>query len=353
MDRKVVEGQGSHPERTPSCSPSMSPKTPSIVPSLTPPHAETSGTGASPTPPPASRPSSPPPRPTHGLYWNPPAGIVSPSSRPPTPTGARSCWPRRARNFLRSIQSRAKTDKLDSRGLALFALSQPLSPYPIKTPMQEHLDQLLSARKGLSRAAATLGQQRQELPHAAQPLTIAITELNAQVKEMDRQIAALTTQAPEMRAAQALAKVPGIGEVTAAALASRLSGNRFSHPDKLVAYLGLDVGVQQSGKHRGERGLTKQGDAELRRLLFLCASASLRAKDTVFKEQYEREKAKGLATTAALCAVARKMAKVCWSLARHGTEYNAQRVRQQLPSKEQKEDQEKKSGKLRKWHEAS
>jgi transposase len=239
--------------------------------------------------------------------------------------------PRQARNFLRSIQSRAKTDKLDSRGLALFALSQPLSAYPIKTPMQEQLDQLLSARKGLSRAAATLGQQRDELPHAAQALTCAIAELNAQVKEMDRQIAALTAGAPEMQAAQSLAKVPGIGKVTAAALASRLSGNRFSHPDKLVAYLGLDVGVQQSGKRRGERGLTKQGDAELRRLLFLCASASLRAKDPVFKDQYEREKAKGLPTTAALCAVARKMAKVCWSIARYGTDYDPARVRQQIP----------------------
>lgn len=239
--------------------------------------------------------------------------------------------PRQARSFLRSIQSRAKTDRLDSRGLALFALSQPLAPYPIKTPMQEQLDQLLLARKGLSRAAAALGQQRKELPHAGEALGHAVSELAAQVKALDKQIAALTAQAPEMRAAQELTKVPGIGTVTAAALASRLGGGRFSHPDKLVAYIGLDVGVQQSGRKKGERGLTKQGDAELRRLLFLCASASLRAKDPIFKDQYEREKAKGLATTAALCAVARKMARVCWSIARHGTEYDPLRVRQQIP----------------------
>ena len=96
-----------------------------------------------------------------------------------------------------------------------------------------------------------------------------------------------------------------------------------------MAYLGLDVSVAQSGRRKGERGLTKQGDAELRRLLFLCACASLRAKDPVFRDQYERERAKGLPSTAALCAVARKMAKVCWSLARHGTDYDPARVRQQ------------------------
>ena len=102
----------------------------------------------------------------------------------------------------------------------------------------------------------------------------------------------------------------------------------------------LDIGVQQSGRKKGERGLTKQGDAELRRLLFLCASSSLLCKDTGFKDQYEREKAKGLPSTAALCAVARKMAKVCWSIVAHGTQYEAARVYLQ-PKNQQ--SQEKKS----------
>ena len=41
--------------------------------------------------------------------------------------------PKRARDFLRSIQSRAKTDQLDSHGIGLFALCRPLPPYPIKS----------------------------------------------------------------------------------------------------------------------------------------------------------------------------------------------------------------------------
>ena len=35
----------------------------------------------------------------------------------------------------------------------------------------------------------------------------------------------------------------------------------------------------------------------------------MRANNSPFKEQYEREKTKGLSNKAALCAVARKMAK--------------------------------------------
>ena len=85
----------------------------------------------------------------------------------------------------------------------------------------------------------------------------------------------------------------------------------------------------QSGRRKGERGLTRQGGAELRRLLYLCAKSSLRAKGSPFKQQYEREKAKGLSNKAALCALARKMAKLCWSIVQHGTEYDPNRVYQQ------------------------
>ena len=88
----------------------------------------------------------------------------------------------------------------------------------------------------MARAAASLGQQSKELPHAKelthakQPLQKALTELKAQIKVIDKEIAALTTH-PELAAAARLRKVPGIGPVTAAALASRLAGKQFSHPD--------------------------------------------------------------------------------------------------------------------------
>jgi hypothetical protein len=41
--------------------------------------------------------------------------------------------PKKARHFLQSIQSRAKTDQLDSHGIGLFALCRALPPYPLKS----------------------------------------------------------------------------------------------------------------------------------------------------------------------------------------------------------------------------
>ena len=224
--------------------------------------------------------------------------------------------------------------------MALYGLSQDLAPYPIKGETVEKIDQLLSARKGLSKSVTRLHLQSKELPHAKNVLFEAISNLKVQIKVIDKQLAQETAQEPKMEAAKQLRSVPGIGAVTATALISRLTAKKFSHPDQFVAYLGLDIDIRQSGTKRGTRGLTRQGDAELRRLLFCCAQASLRAKDSPFKSQYERERAKGLSSTAALCSVARKMAKLCWSLHKNNAVYDPDRVYKD-PSRPVKEADDK------------
>jgi transposase len=237
--------------------------------------------------------------------------------------------PRKAKRFLQSRASRAKTDRLDSLGIGLYALSTPLLPYPVRSAKAERLHQLLRARKQLARQVASLHLQSQELGEAAPVLKRAQAALKAELQWLDRQIEQAQTDFPAMARLRA---VPGIGAVTAAAVALRLATTPFGHPDQFVAYIGLDVGVRQSGRRRGDYGLTHQGDAELRRLLYLCAQASLRVKVSPFAGQYQRELAKGLCKKAAICAVARKIARLCWSLVRHGSQYDPARVYGRSPS---------------------
>lgn len=236
--------------------------------------------------------------------------------------------PRKAKNYLKSIQTRAKTDRLDSRGLGLFALTHDLSPYPVKSEAVERIDQWLTARKGVTDAIASLQVRIVELPHAAELLKQTVADLKSRQKELDRQIEQETKRA-EFAAVARLLRVHGIGPVTAAAAVSRLQSKQFGHPDQFVAYIGFDIGVIQSGKRVGQLGLTKEGDAELRRLFYLCAKSSIRAEGSPFRGQYKRELQKGRKKTAALCIVARKMARLCWSMVKHGTEYDPERVYQQ------------------------
>jgi transposase len=231
--------------------------------------------------------------------------------------------PRQAHHFLQSLPARAKTDRLDSYGLGLFALAVALAPYPIPSPAVDRLQQLLTARRGLTKSLVSLQQQYNDLPHAQTVLKPAIAELKKQQAALDRQIAACQGEFPAMARLQ---KVPGIGPVTAAQVAARLTQSDFSHPDQFVSFIGLDVRVRQSGQREGRQGLSKQGDAELRRLFYLCALATVRRPDSPFRPQYERELQKGLPKPGALCAVARKLARLCWSLVKHGSDYDPERI---------------------------
>jgi len=233
---------------------------------------------------------------------------------------------RAAKLFLKSNSPRAKTDKIDAYGLALFGLSRPLSPFPIKSENVEKLDQLLSARKGLSQSRQSLKLQRDELPHAADALSKAIETIQEQIAQLDKAIHKQVSSDPEFSLVKTLMQIPGVGELTASAVVSRLISRHFPNPDAFVAYIGLDVGVRNSGKSIGRCKLTKQGDAELRRLLFLAAMANLRCTQSIFKDRYQQEIARGRKSTAALNIIARKIAHICWALQKHPGPFDPSRV---------------------------
>src|SRR5829696_3047276 len=179
--------------------------------------------------------------------------------------GGRCWWRRRGGrrpSCPRSIRAPRPTAST-ARGSPATLAAVALRPYPVKAEAMEALDQLLAARRGLSQSLARLRQQRASLPAVADVLAGAITDLDARLAALDRQIAGQRDAA--VPAARALATVPGIGPVTAAAVASCLHSKDFAHPDHFVAYIGLDVRVRDSGTRRGRRALSKQGDAELRR----------------------------------------------------------------------------------------
>ena len=244
--------------------------------------------------------------------------------------------PRKARAYLASLQSRAKTDRLDCRGLAQFALSRVpgagLPEYPVKSEAVERVDQLLQARRGLVDARTSLKQRLVELPYAEETLKAALASLEVQIKSIDEQIQAATAETMAREVAR-LQQIPGVGKVTAAAAASRLTSRQFETADKFIAYIGLDVDVIQSGTRKGQSGLTKEGDAELRRLFYLCAQSTVQQATSPFRARYDQELARGRKHTAALCMIARKIARTCWSLIAHEQDYKADRLFKQAKPK--------------------
>jgi transposase len=243
---------------------------------------------------------------------------------------------RLAKAHQRSIQSRAKTDPKDSYGLALFGLSRRLWEYRLKSKPVDELDQHLSYRKNLSRMITSLDLQAKSMPYASDEIRPMIVDLRVRLKALDTKIASLVKANPQFHMIGKLLAVPGFGPVTSAAIGSRLIHKQFTKPTQFVAYIGMDIGVIQSGQRKGTIGITKDGDAELRRLLYLAAQASLRVKNSPFQAMYVRELAKGRAKTQAICTVARKMAKLAWSMVHYETAYDPERI---YKGKKEKQEQ--------------
>jgi transposase len=124
-----------------------------------------------------------------------------------------------------------------------------------------------------------------------------------------------------------LRTVPEFGPQTVAVLRAELGEvGRFAGTAQVIAYLGLDLRVRQSGKWRGQEKLSKRGSGHARKLLYLAAVRSIRAGDSEFGAYYRHLVEKGVATMSALMAVMRKMAGVAYRLLKTGEAYDPRQV---------------------------
>jgi len=143
------------------------------------------------------------------------------------------------------------------------------------------------------------------------------TALSAQVSALDR--AARRVDAATQKL---LRSIPGIGPACAAALAAKVGDARnFPSPEKLVAFVGLDCRVHESGTSvRGKGFIVKRGDGMLRHLLFLAANVSRRHVPEL-GAYYAKKKGEGKHHYSALCAVERKLVHLVWAVWTRGTPY--------------------------------
>jgi transposase len=118
-----------------------------------------------------------------------------------------------------------------------------------------------------------------------------------------------------------LVTVPGIDMVVAIGLLAATGPvERFAGPDKLVAYLGLNPSVRQSGAGRPRHGrITKQGRTHARTMLVEAAWQAVRGPGPLraFYERLARRRGNHIAAV----ALARKLAVIVWHLLRRGEDY--------------------------------
>lgn len=113
----------------------------------------------------------------------------------------------------------------------------------------------------------------------------------------------------------------GIGMVTTAGLIGEVGDfTKFHSQRELLKHAGLDLFEISSGKHIGNKRISKRGRSLLRKLLFFAAVNTVR-KGGIMHEQYQRHLQKGMKKIKALIAIARKLLGVIFALVRTESEY--------------------------------
>jgi transposase len=244
---------------------------------------------------------------------------------------------------------RNKTDRNDARGIADLMRVNKFRPVWVKSTAAQRDRALLTVREQLRRQSldarntiwsilqgeglqppklaspafeALLRQMLDDpnIGHLLRSLSIVATQIDQQVAELDRIIAAL---AKASGACRRLMTVPGVGPLVALTYVSAVDQpGRFRNARTVGAHFGLTPRRYQSGEMDWSGRISRAGDAAVRRALYQAANVLLHhSKRWCALKSWAVRLAKRRGLVKAKVALARKLAVVLHKMWTTGEDY--------------------------------
>jgi transposase len=265
--------------------------------------------------------------------------------------------------YIRAYVKRNKTDAADACALLEAARCADIVPVKVKSIEQQALQGLHRTRSlwmgtrtsrinalrgfcrefGISVAAGSrngIEQISRVLadPHSAVPtmirgtMTLLVEEirlLEARIAQLERDLTEVAKHSP---ACTTLLSIPGIGLLTATAMVAATSGSvqHFRDARHFASWFGLTPKEYSSGGSRYLGRISKRGDRYLRMLLTHGARSVLRAASVALAAGRSIDRLRAWAVTVqarsnhnkAACALANKLARICYAALRDGEAYD-------------------------------
>jgi transposase len=239
--------------------------------------------------------------------------------------GAARVNPRQSRQFGGALGLRSKTDAVDAHLLARYgAMMQPKAlPAPsVADAVQARLQALLARRHDVvtmrtaekNRLQQTTDDwlRTQIMQMIAQLETQCVT-LETQLRQMLAQDAALAARVTRWRT------VPGIGLLSALALAAWLPELGNASREEIAALVGVAPYTRASGQWQG-KAFCSGGRAPLRQMLYMAALSASRGEQR-FARRYREFVARGKPRKVALVAILRQMLTTLNAMERTQTDF--------------------------------
>jgi transposase len=185
--------------------------------------------------------------------------------------------PRQVREFARGMGWLAKTDRLDAQVLALFG--QHVQPRPLEksSEKQQELDQLVTRRRQLTIVQTAEKNRREQTTSklARKSIDVILATIRKQIAKIDAEIARLIQSDDSWRDADRILKsVPGVSDVTSAALLAGVPELGKLNRQAVASLVGLAPFNHDSGRKHGQRSIWG-GRKTVRTALYMAALSAM------------------------------------------------------------------------------
>ena len=135
--------------------------------------------------------------------------------------------------------------------------------------------------------------------------------IEKQIQRIGREVTKICHQKPWADSMTYLMQLPGFGVITGMTVLAAIGEvQRFESAKKLASYSGLTGGLDQSGTHLVQKGITKEGRKELRWAMVEVAQRAVKS-DPHWKRKFQ-EMQKRMHRNQAIVAVARQLLELVW-----------------------------------------
>lgn len=237
--------------------------------------------------------------------------------------------PLSVKRFIQMKLAKVKTDKSDAKAICEYGQMNEVPLYTALTDVQAECLQLFRLLDNyLKKRTATKNKLHGEevlgivSKYVYQSLKRDLKHLGKEVTGIESRLLELVKQ-DQQHQLTLLKSIPGMGVKTALFLIVVTDGfNKFETASQLCSYVGITPTIRESGSSvRGRSRISKVGNKKLRNLLFLCAFSACKH-NKACREIYERIVNKGKSKKLALIAVANKLLKQSFAIAKSGLPYD-------------------------------
>lgn len=217
---------------------------------------------------------------------------------------------RKVKNFIYSYGNRAKTDRLDSRALALYGFERHsiLELFVPKSEIDSALYELVGRRNDLKQML-TAEKNRLQAPRtnlSKSSCQIMIKTISDEIKSITSDINNLIECNELLRARKEVIKsIPGVGDIVANELLVLLPEAGYLNRRQIASLAGLAPRSNESGVCQGYRKIAHGRDV-IKPILFLAAMAA-RNSNSELRRFYEKLISNGKKKKVALVALMRKI----------------------------------------------